>query len=96
MIVVAVILTFHESTCVSMIEASNRVAEITRTEAGCISYEFFADINQPGRMLLFEEWESRDALDAHLASPHLAEFRAFLADADVTRDLRRYEVTDEF
>ena len=42
--------------------AANRVAEITRTENGCISYEFFADINRRGRMLLFEEWESEEAL----------------------------------
>lgn len=92
MIVVAVTLTFDESKQAAMIAAANRVAEATHTEAGCVSYEFFADINRPGRMFLFEEWDSEAALDAHLASPHLAEFRSTLEAVGANRELKRYVV----
>lgn len=95
MIVVAVIVTFDESKQETVIAAANRVTEITRAEQGCISYEFFADINRPGRMLLFEEWESEEAVDAHLASSHLVEFRSALDAAGVTgRAIKRYVVTE--
>lgn len=93
-IVVAVILTFDGSNLDTVIAAANRVAEITRTEKGCISYEFFADINRSGRILLFEEWESEETIDAHLATPHLAEFQSALAAAGVTgRQIKRYVVS---
>lgn len=95
MIVVAVIVTFDGSNQATVVAAANRVAEITRTEEGCISYEFFADINRPGRMLLFEEWESEQTVNAHLASLHLAEFRSVLDAAGVTgREIKRYVVAD--
>ena len=94
-IVVAVIVTFDGSSQENVVAAANRVAEITRTEKGCISYEFFADINRRGRILLFEEWESEEAVDAHLSSPHLAEFRSALAAAEVTgREIKRYIVAE--
>lgn len=39
----------------------------SRAEAGCVEYTFSADPIEPGRVLLFERWESQEALDAHLA-----------------------------
>jgi quinol monooxygenase YgiN len=38
----------------------------TRDEPGCIDYVFSADSLLPGRVRLFEIWESREALDVHL------------------------------
>ncbi len=94
MIVVAGTVTFDAAHQRTVIAAANRVAEITRTEEGCISYEFFADLNRPGRMLVFEEWETEEALDAHLVTAHLAEFRGALAAAGATgRDITRYTVS---
>lgn len=40
----------------------------SRAEAGCLEYTFSADPLDPGRVLLFERWESQQALDAHLAA----------------------------
>jgi quinol monooxygenase YgiN len=40
----------------------------SRAEPGCIAYAFMADPIEPGRVLLFERWESKDALAAHLAA----------------------------
>lgn len=93
MIVVAGTVTFDGANQEVVIAAANRVAEITRTEDGCISYEFFADLNGPGRMLVFEEWESEEALETHMKTPHLADFRAALGAAGATgRDIDRYIV----
>jgi quinol monooxygenase YgiN len=38
----------------------------SRAETGCLEYTFSADPLEPGRVLLFERWESQAALDAHL------------------------------
>jgi quinol monooxygenase YgiN len=38
----------------------------SRAEAGCLEYTFSADPLVPGRVLLYERWESQEALDAHL------------------------------
>lgn len=40
----------------------------SRAEAGCIEYTFSADPLDPGRVLLFERWESQAALDAHVSA----------------------------
>ena len=40
----------------------------SRREPGCLEYTFSADPIEPGRVLLFERWESQEALDRHLAA----------------------------
>jgi quinol monooxygenase YgiN len=38
----------------------------SRAEEGCIVYAMTADPLEPGRVLLFERWESKEALGKHL------------------------------
>jgi quinol monooxygenase YgiN len=38
----------------------------SRAEPGCLDYVFSADPLEPGRVMLFERWESKEALAAHL------------------------------
>jgi quinol monooxygenase YgiN len=40
----------------------------SRSEEGCITYAFSPDPLDPGRVLLFERWESKAALAGHLAA----------------------------
>ena len=40
----------------------------SRREPGCVTYVFSADPIEPGRVHLYERWESKDALAAHLAA----------------------------
>jgi quinol monooxygenase YgiN len=42
--------------------------QVSRAEKGCIEYTFAADPLDPGRVVLFEKWESQEDLDAHLAA----------------------------
>ena len=46
------------------------LVEITRREKGCISYGVYRDAEHPELLTMIEEWESREALNAHLQSEH--------------------------
>jgi len=93
MLVVAGTITFDPAHQEAMIAAARVVTEATRAEAGCISYEFFADITEAGRLQLFEEWEEEHQLLAHFETPHLKEFYRELQAADVrSRDITRYHI----
>jgi quinol monooxygenase YgiN len=48
----------------------NQVAAMrrSRAEPGCIHYVLSADPIEAGRVYLFERWESKEALAAHLAA----------------------------
>lgn len=52
----------------------------SRAEAGCLDYVFAADPIESGRVILFEQWESEDALAAHIAAMRAAR-TAPVADA---------------
>jgi quinol monooxygenase YgiN len=53
----------------------------TRSETGCITFDLLTDINDPTIFILYENWESQSALDAHFEQPY------------VKRVLKAYEVT---
>ena len=57
----------------------------SRTEPGCLSHAVSRDAENPLRLVFFEEWADRDALQAHFAVPASRGFvkvlAAFAADA---------------
>lgn len=68
----------------------------TRKEAGCVNYEFFAALDEPGRFHVFEEWETPEANAAHSASTHLAAFYQAIPELGVTSaELFRYEAASK-
>jgi quinol monooxygenase YgiN len=62
------------------IAAASRMTAETHKEAGCIQYHFYTDIDDPNVLHVFEEWESDEALNAHLKTPHMAEFGSVLGE----------------
>lgn len=54
------------------IAAVTECMEATHAEDGCEHYAFSADLSDPGRFYVSEQWASKAAMDAHSASPHLA------------------------
>ena len=44
----------------------------TRTEDGCIQYDLHQENQEPGHFVFVERWTSKEALDRHLASPHMS------------------------
>jgi len=74
--------------------AARSMMEETAKESGCISYTFSADLSDPGKFRIFEEWESAEALDAHFAAPHMAEFQKAMGGLGVKEmAVQRYEVS---
>ena len=51
----------------------------TREEPGCRDYVFCRELGDPDRLRILEVWDSMDALRAHFATPHMANFRKALA-----------------
>lgn len=43
----------------------------TRAEAGCLNYDLHRDLEQSGRFLFYENWETRSHWEDHMASAHL-------------------------
>lgn len=54
------------------------VAE-SRHEPGCIDYVFTPDPELPGRVRVFEHWDSDESLTKHLTLPHVLRLREAIA-----------------
>lgn len=48
------------------------LAAATRQEDGCLAYDLYESAAAPGTFVTVERWADQSALDAHLASPHVA------------------------
>jgi quinol monooxygenase YgiN len=48
-----------------------RLLAPTRKEAGCVSYDVHQSADDPAKFLFYENWRSKEDLDAHMKSPHL-------------------------
>lgn len=73
--------------------AMETVLAATRQEDGCINYSYARDVLEPDLLHVSELWRDADALRAHGKAPHMATWRAAMAEAGVVeRDLKMYEV----
>jgi quinol monooxygenase YgiN len=63
-----------------------------RAEQGCVEYAFSADAVEPGRVRIFERWESQADLDAHLAGRGQAPAPPAGAPAITSAELRVYQI----
>jgi len=93
MIVISGILELDPSKIDLAVELTNTLCAATRDEPGNVTYEYWRDPNNAGRVRVFEEWESDDAINAHMASPHMADFLGAAGDIGITGvDISRYDV----
>lgn len=71
------------------------MAQATQLEEGCLEYHFYSNVEDPATLLIFERWESAEALAAHFETPHMAEFRKqiphFVAG---TGEIYKYEISE--
>lgn len=56
-------------------QALEDVVAATRAEDGCLEYSAHVRQEDPRRVLFYERWRDRAALEAHWASAHLAAYR---------------------
>ena len=66
------------------------------SQDGCIAYSWCADVNDPARVHVFEEWETEQALADHLAGPQCQGMLGHMAGGGITGAVsRKYRVDKE-
>ena len=70
-------------------EASG-VADRIRQEPGNLRYEYFVPMNNPDTVLLIDAWQDQAAIDAHHASPMMAEIAALREKYDLHMTVERF------
>ena len=53
-----------------------KLIEITRAEAGCINYDLHQDNENPTHFMFYENWQTRELWQTHMANQHLADYMA--------------------
>ena len=97
MVIVSGVFTVDPEQRDAFVDGRREGMRTSRAEPGCLEYTFSADPLDPGRVLLFERWESQDALHAHLAlatqrpAPRAGDTPAAPLSASITV----YDVTGE-
>lgn len=76
--------------------AMETMIKASRLEAGCIEYAYSIDMLDPNLMRIIERWKDKAALISHFSEPHMAVFRAALAEIGPQNlEVRMYEAEPE-
>ena len=96
MIIIAGTISIDPSKADQALADAVEMMKATHQEQGNLAYVFSLDPLVPGQIQLFEKWESEEALAAHSASAHMAEFRPKMGGWGVTgADIKKYEIASE-
>ena len=74
------------------------MAAATQAEPGCLSYDFYVGVSDPNTLLLFQEWETMEALMAHFKTDHMEVFLRELPrllDGEIATRRYAVQVLDE-
>ena len=74
MLVVTGSVTARPETFESLRQAALDHVHRSRTEPGCVTHSVQVDCENPLRLVFYEEWADRAALDIHFAQPGSGEF----------------------
>jgi quinol monooxygenase YgiN len=55
-------------------EAIKAVEAPTKLEAGCVGYQAFRSVSNPGEFYIHSRWRHRAAFDLHVSLPHTVKF----------------------
>ena len=70
-------------------EASG-TADAIRAEEGNLRYDYFLPMNDPETVLLIDAWRDQAALDAHHASPMMAQITSLWGKYDLHMRVERF------
>ena len=90
MVIVAGHITVDPEQRESYLAGSMSVVEQARRADGCLDFAITADLLDPGRINVFERWESQEAVKSFRRSGPSDEQRAAMLSASVTE----YDVAD--
>jgi quinol monooxygenase YgiN len=72
------------------------VVEETANESGNVSYRYYADLDDPSTLFIFEEWQSEAALENHFQMPYMVDFLEKLPTLGIIdASVHRYGVNDK-
>ena len=80
MIIVTATITGKPGKRDELISKSQDVIKSTRLEPGNISYELLASTEDDDVLLMFEKWENKKVLDAHMQTEHFKAFGSAIED----------------
>ena len=92
MIVVAGTTKIKPGTREQAVEAALEMAKCTQTETGCISYQFYGDLQDPHTFFVFEEWETEADLMKHFETEHMQTFQTQIAQFAEGMEIKKYIV----
>jgi quinol monooxygenase YgiN len=96
MIIVAGTLTFDAEKAHILAEGFDKVQAAVLEEAGCLGYDYFLSRKEPGVVLMFEKWESEEALAAHIQSPNMAAVGEVMGQIGISgADVKKYSGATE-
>ena len=78
---------------VRAIKASG-VQGTVRAEDGCEQYDYHISCEQPDTVVLLERWRDIEALQAHMAQPHMATIRSIKDEFVAESYVERYTTQD--
>lgn len=73
---------------------STGVADRIRAENGNLRYQYFQPLNDPETILLIDSWADQAAIDAHHASPMMAQLAALREKYDLHMTAERFVSED--
>lgn len=74
---------------------SSGVVAAIRAEKGNLRYEYFFPLEDPETLLLIDSWQDQEALDAHHATPMMAQIAALRDKYDLHMRVERYIAAPE-
>ena len=74
MIVVVGYLTINPDMRAEVEAAIATLVPLTVAEEGCVEYRYATDVLDANRINIWEQWESEEAMTAHMGTAHLADF----------------------
>ncbi|MFN8592869.1 MAG: putative quinol monooxygenase [Thermomicrobiales bacterium] len=95
MVIVAGVFTVEHGQRDAFIDSKIERMHSSRAERGCLEYTFSADPLVPGRVVLYERWESQEDLDAHLAAPVAPSASPGADIVPISATIMVYDVTGE-
>ncbi|MCL2817177.1 MAG: antibiotic biosynthesis monooxygenase [Clostridiales bacterium] len=74
MIIVHAYIEVKNGAAQKFLQAAGKCVEATRKETGNDFYTLYTDCENPLKFVVVEGWKTQTALDAHMKTPHFAEF----------------------
>ena len=94
-IIVSSTLDFEPGARDGLLEQAAPLMTASSQEPGCIQYMIVADPLSSTRIRIFEHWDNMEALETHVASPHVQAFvKAIAAEKPRDFSVKSYEATE--